>query len=195
MDIEIIVVGHLFALQSDLTGDAGGTVDGGLLMRVFSVSEFSAVAKLDGVHIRELLIDPVEIIGDRSVVCRRAGECFGCKTEFLLRGKPAGFDRFDRHRIIRRIGQNSNILVVLGCCTDHRRSADIDELDEFFEREILFRHLLERIQIDTEDVDSLDAVFHHNIVIGASAAEKTAVDFRVEGLYATVHHLGKTGVV
>jgi hypothetical protein len=86
--------------------------------------------------------------------------------------------------------------VVLGCRTDHGRAADVDVLDGG--RQVaawLVDGGFERVQVDRNQVDRLDAVLVHDGVVDTATAEDAAVDFRVQGLDPTVHHFGETGVV
>ena len=53
----------------------------------------------------------------------------------------------------------------------------------------------ERIEIDHQQVDRLDAVRAHDLIVGAAPAEQAAVHARMQRLEAAVHQLGKAGVV
>jgi hypothetical protein len=80
----------------------------------------------------------------------------------------------------------------------HRRPADVDVLDGFFERAPGLRDgLAERIKVDDHEVDRLDArLLDRRHVLGQVAArEQAAVHFRVQRLQAAVEHLRVAGVV
>ena len=55
--------------------------------------------------------------------------------------------------------------------------------------------LLERVEVDADEVDRLDAVLlHRGDVLGVVAlGEQAAVDLRVQRLDPAVHHLGEAG--
>jgi hypothetical protein len=88
--------------------------------------------------------------------------------------------------------------VVLGGRADHARPADVDVLDRLVERHARLAHrLLERVEVDADQVDRLDAVLAHGgHVLGVVAqGEQAAVDLRVQRLDAAVHHLREAGDV
>jgi len=53
--------------------------------------------------------------------------------------------------------------------------------------------LLERVQIDDQQVDRRDAVLGHHRFVNAAAAEQTAVHLRMQRLDAAIHDLGEAG--
>jgi hypothetical protein len=62
--------------------------------------------------------------------------------------------------------------MVLRGGADHRGTADVDVLDGVIDRRVLARDgLLERVQVDGEQVDRLDAVFAHGHFVGAAASQ------------------------
>ena len=86
-------------------------------------------------------------------------------------------------------------IVILGRGAHHRRTADVDVLDRVLVRAVrLSRRSRERIEIDDQQVDRLDAVRRHDRVVDAAAAEQAAVHLRMQRLDAAVHDLGKAGV-
>jgi hypothetical protein len=87
--------------------------------------------------------------------------------------------------------------MVLGGGADHGRPADIDILDTGFEITALRDGLLERIEIDRQDIDRTDAVRLHGFGVRGIAAyrQQAAMHGRVQRLDAAVHHFGETGEV
>ena len=80
----------------------------------------------------------------------------------------------------------------------HRRAADVDVLDRILQRAAGFGDgRLERIQVDHEHIDGVDAVRGQCRTVLAQIAprQQPAVDLRVQRLDAAVEHLGKAGVV
>ena len=78
------------------------------------------------------------------------------------------------------------------------RAADVDLLDQLVERRLgVAPRPCKRIQIHDDEVDRLDALSgQRREVVGPMAAgQDAAVDRRMEGLDAAVHHLGEAGDV
>src|SRR5690606_19585395 len=85
--------------------------------------------------------------------------------------------------------------VVLGGGPDHGWSADVDVLDAVVKRSALRQRLLERIEIDDQEVDGFDAMrlCRRDMLLVAAHGEQAAVDRRVQRLHAAIEHLGKPG--
>ncbi len=93
-------------------------------------------------------------------------------------------------------GDHGDVLPVLGRRADHRGSADVDVLDQLFERRVFLRgDLFEFVEIDADQIDGRDAVLGNGLhVLGLGAhGEDAAGNARVNGLHAAVEHLGKAG--
>ena len=88
--------------------------------------------------------------------------------------------------------------MVLRSRAQHRGPADVDVFDCVGNRAALLGYRsFKRIQIDDDQVDHSDSVFRrlrHVRGIGTQA-EQPAVNLRVEGLDAPVHHFGKSRIV
>ena len=113
-----------------------------------------------------------------------------------LDGAVVAAHLLDHARVLVGGGDDGDELVVLGGRADHAGPADIDVLDRLFERALGFRdRLLERVEVDADQVDRLDAVLAHglDVFLLVPQAEQRAVDLRVQGLDPAVHHLGKAG--
>ena len=75
-------------------------------------------------------------------------------------------------------------------------TADVDLLDQVVEAHVAARRgLLERVEVDDDHVDRRDTeLARRREVVGMVAPrEDPAVDGRMQGLHAAVHHLGKAG--
>ena len=97
-------------------------------------------------------------------------------------------------RVVGRIDDDGHALMILGGGADHRRPADIDVLDRVFVGAIRLRHGGgEWIQIHDQQIDRLDAVRLHDVLVDVTA-EQTAVNLRMQRLHAAVHDFRKTGV-
>ena len=86
--------------------------------------------------------------------------------------------------------------MVFCCRTDHGRAADIDVLDGG--RQVAARlgdGGFERVEVNRDQIDRLDAVLAHDVIVNAATAQDATVDFRVQGFHPTVHHFCKAGVV
>ncbi len=58
-----------------------------------------------------------------------------------------------------------------------------------------FNHGLKRIEIDHHQVDSVNAMRLHDFSVKVATRKDAAMDFRMQGLDATFHQLGKACVV
>ena len=62
--------------------------------------------------------------------------------------------------------------MILRCRANHRRTTDVDVLNGFGNRRVLSSDgLLERIQVDDQQIDGFDTVFIHNRLIGTAASQ------------------------
>ena len=85
--------------------------------------------------------------------------------------------------------------MVLRRGAQHGRAADVDVLDRVGEAAIRIRHrLLERIEVDDQQVDPCDAMLAHRVGVGITPREQSCVDLRMKRLHAAVHHLREPGV-
>src|SRR6476619_6355137 len=89
---------------------------------------------------------------------------------------------------------NSNIVCILRCRTNHRRATDVDLFDRFFQRDTLAHDGLHKwIEIHNEDVDWLDSVLLHggDVLRIVANPKQSAVYTWMECLHAPVHHFWK----
>ena len=133
---------------------------------------------------------------DGGVVTRGVAEYLVCKAAAGGAVDLAAFQLIGDIAVVGRVDQYRDRSVVFGRRAQQRRAADIYILDALFKRAVGSGHgLLERVQIDHDDVDGVDAVIGHDLVIGAAPTEEATVDAWVQGLEAPSHHFRKAGVV
>ena len=87
---------------------------------------------------------------------------------------------------------------VLRRAAQHRRPADVDHLDRLLLADaVLPRDLLERVQVDADEVEQLDPVLGERGEVGLdlAAGEDAGMDSGMEGLDAAAEHLGELGQV
>ncbi len=199
-----IVVGKLLALHLRCRGDARAVravgVERGALVRILAIAQrlppdagqHEARRKFLAFHAREPL-------RDRGVV--GAGARIGGGGEALLEREAhraaVGRHFVHQRRIVRRVGDDGDEIVVLRGRADEGRPADVDVLDALLEARALRHGRFERVEIDHHEVDRLDAVLLHRLEVPGRVAprEDAAVDLRLQRLHAPIHHLGKAGVV
>ena len=92
--------------------------------------------------------------------------------------------------VIARLDHDGDVGVVLGGGADHRRAADIDILDAVVESRAARHGLLERIEIDHQEIDRPDVVRAHRFGMRGIVAdgEQAAMHRRMQRLDAAVHH-------
>ena len=101
-----------------------------------------------------------------------------------------------KHRVVfGRIDHHGDIAMVLGPGADHRRSADVDILDDRRGVGAAGQRLLERIEVGDQHIDAGNAVGLHGLgMLGIVAnSQEPAMDTGMQGLHPAVHDLGKAG--
>ena len=197
-----VVVREFLALQLPCRRDRsargqGIRVERRRLMRVLAVAQVLLLAESGREGIRERACRPA---GGRSQPDTSASywavwpKAFAASRRRDRLGDAARAQLRERARVVRGIDEHGDARVVLGGGPQHRGTPDVDVLDRVLVAAVRARNGLgERIEVDDEDVDRLDALFAHDGVVGAGAAEQGAVDFRVQGLHAPVHDLREAG--
>ena len=118
------------------------------------------------------------------------------QVETLGVGQAAGLEGLDDAGVVAGVDHDGHIFVVLRRRADHGRAADVDVLDGVGQVAIRLGHGgFEGIEIDRDQVDRLDAVLVHHRAVQRTATEDAAMDLRVQGLDAAVHHFREAGVV
>ncbi|MND65529.1 hypothetical protein D3C80_569000 [compost metagenome] len=207
-----VVERQLLALQLDSGGNAGFAflrfyVERRALVRVLAVAHFLGLDELAVEGARECaaafggqgiagLVDGAQVVGDHAVVGGGVLERLEGQVETLGVGQAAGLEAFEDTGVVAGIDHDGDVLVVLRRGTDHGRTADVDVLDGGGQVAVrLGDGGLEGVEVDRDQVDRLDAVLFHHRAVEIATAEDAAVDLRVQGLHATVHHFREAGVV
>ena len=140
-----------------------------------------------------------EVRGDGAVVGGGAGKNFGGEFSAQRQSGLAGFGNlFGDFSIVSRVDDHCDAVMILRGAAKHGRAADIDVFDGVVQGDVGFGDgLFERIQIDDDEIDGLDAVFADGGFVAGVAAdvEQAAVDFGVERFDAAIEHFGKAGVL
>ena len=141
---------------------------------------------------------PLQVVGDRRVVLRRCARrpwrpgASGCRW----RCSPLARDFLQHSGVIGRIDQHGDVGVVLGGGAQHRRSADVDVLDRLVVAAVgPGDGGRERIEVDHQQVDRLDAVLRSSPPRRCRAGRAGRRGLRVQRLDAPVHDLREAGVV
>ena len=181
-------------------------VERGLLVRVLAVAQVEPLAELQRQQVGEVGRGRAavaagahglrQVRGDHRVVLRRVR--VRLRREAQARGiahaAVVALHLGEHRAVVERIDHDGDAVVVLGRGAHHRRPADVDVLDGVLEGAAgLGDGRGERIQVDDDEVDRLDAVLAHHGVVGAAPAEQAAVDLRVQGLDPAVHDLREAG--
>jgi hypothetical protein len=175
-------------------------VESGTLVRVFAIAHDGLQSPAKGAPAR--LLD-LQRLGkpsrDRSVI--GGGSREGLGGELLAKRQRQAADVhlqcIDKGRVIFRIDDRRHIGVVLGGRADHRRTADVDILDDRRIVAACVANLIERVEVDHQEIDRLDAMrVHRFLMFGvATNGEQTAMDRRMQRLHPPVHDFGKTGQI
>ncbi|OIQ72254.1 hypothetical protein GALL_461190 [mine drainage metagenome] len=205
-----VVVGELLALQLNKARqragrNAGVTIEGGVLVRILAVAQIHHLGELgvEAVRERKLLASRIQrgqIVADGAVIFGSVRKGFLGQRQacFGANRTAAGFEFTGECGIIRWIGDDGDMAVVLGRCTHHGRAADIDVLDGF--RKFAIRigdGFAERVQVDHHHVDRRNICRLHgqHMFRQVAPAEDAAMDPGMQGLDAPVQHFREAGVV
>ena len=199
LDVENVGVAEFLALH---LGEklAEIPVKRALLVRVVTVAELLFERQAEGEIGAGAGPALAEVVGDGGVVLRGPHEDFhGELLAQALGGVAHVFLHFlDHPRVVGGIDDDGHAGVVFRRTAQHRRAADVDFLDGFFERDLRFRDgFLERIKIHHHQIDGRDVVRLglRDVLRVVAALEQSAVDFRVERLQPTVEKLGRAGEI
>ena len=180
-------------------------VEGGTLVRVFAVAQVhhldEAAVGLGGEgaahgHLRRSIGDGRQVVADRRVVLGHAVEGGHRQREAGLCRQCAGVGGQFLHQagVLVRRGGHRHPGEILGRAAQHRRAADVDVLHRLGQAAVgAGGHRLERIQVQHQQVDRVDAVLGHHRLVDAGAAEQAAVHPRMQGLDPAIHHFGELG--
>ena len=178
--------------------DSGPSVESGALVRVLAVAQFARQLAAERAPLgRALLGLAREPIGNRRVIGRRArvGLLRHLAAEAQPRRAVVGLQFLEQARIILDVDDHDDVGVILRRGANHRGAADVDVLDHLVERRGALKRVLERIEVDHQEIDGRDAVRDHRRLmrgIGTNG-EQAAVDARMQRLQPAVHHFRKSG--
>ncbi len=200
--IRNIVEGKRFALQlaggRDAEPPIARQIETGGLVRVFAVAEGAREAAAKGPAWPVPSVGRgSQPIGDGCVV--GGGTREGPLGEAQARGaggRPAMAREFgDQRPVVVTVDHNRDIAMIFCCSADHGGAADVDVLDAFGERRALGHGLLERVQIDDQEIDRRDVVGLHrsDMIRIVAARQKAPMHLWVERLESPIHHLGEAG--
>ncbi len=204
-----VVVRQFLALQLRIAGEQTGAnrvfaIERGRLVRIFAVAHLLQPHPLARQHFRIrppalLSIERRQVVRDHAVVARGMSEDLLRERKARHCAHRAGRAQLLEHTgVIGGIDDGRHALVVLGCRSQHRRSADVDVLDRVVEAAVrICDSALERVEVDRQYFDRVDPMLGqrlHMRWIGPTR-QQPGMDARVERLDAPVEHLGKAGVV
>jgi hypothetical protein len=191
------------AVATLVAAEAGFGKEGGALMGVFAVTHRLLALKLQAQSAGvgqgfASLQSPAQIVGDGAVVAGRVLEDLDRQVEAGGVGDGAallGHFRQDA-AVVRGIDHHGHGGMVLGGGAQQGRAADVDVLDGGCQVAAGFGHgLLEGVEVDDYQVDGLDAVIPHDLVVKAAATQDATMNQGVKGLDPARHHLREAGVV
>ena len=132
-----------------------------VLVRIFAIAQRLEQLSAEGAELRRVVFQQAcEPVRDRRVIGRGARIRLGGETAAEReRGRAAVGGHFVKHRrIILRLDDDGDLVVVLRRRADHRWAADVDILDPLLESRAFVDGLLERIEVDHEKIDRRDTV-------------------------------------
>ncbi len=199
-----VVVGELLALHLARGGDAVArdrrAIERGALVRVLAIAQRLGEASAEGAEVgRGIVEHGREPVGDRRVIGRGASISLGGEAFPQRQRRRAAMSckLGGDGRIVGGLDDDRDVGMVLRRGADHRRAADVDVLDAVVIACAPRDRVLERVEVDDEEIDRGDAVGRHGarmLFVGADR-EQAAMDFRMQRLDAAVHHLRKPGEI
>ena len=116
-------------------------------------------------------------------------------AELCRDGAAAGLEFAEKLEIVRRIGDHGHAVMGLRGRPDHRRAADVDALDQRIGIRALGEAGLERVEVDDDQIDHLDAMRleRRPILRDMAPGEQAAMDGRMQGLHPAVQDLREAG--
>ena len=136
--------------------------------------------------------------GNGAVIGGSARKNFRCQfaSQFECRIAVGG-NLFRDFRVIQRINDHRDTVVIFCRAAEHGRPADVNVLDRVVQRHVRSGDgLLERIKIHNDEINRLNVMRADSGFVRFVAAneKQTAVDFRMERFDAAIEHFGKAGV-
>ena len=219
--VEHVVVGQLLALEGRLAGRerarfgarARSAIPGSQLVRVLAVPQCLDLLERDGQRRRIWILRPRQAGLVWEVDARRVHPTrkVGGDPRVVRRGMPKRLDRERRpkpqrdltpserredRRISVRRRDDRDIGVILGRGADHRRTADVDLLDELVERDArTLRGRRKRIEVHHHELERADrrGAQRVAVLVAPGIREDPGMDAWMQCLDAPVEHLRKPG--
>ena len=183
---------QLLDAGEQMRADAPLGVVGGALVRVLAVGEVEVLLEHRREDRRERLAAG-EPGRDRRLVARRGGERRRREPAARLVRELARRAQLGEHRlVVVGAADRRDVREVLRGAAQHRRAADVDHLDGLLLADaVLAGDLLERVEVDADEVEQLDPVLGERgeIRLDLAPGEDAGVDARVERLHAAAEHL------
>ena len=139
-----------------------------------------------------------EVVGDHAVVRGGVLEGFDGEVETRFQGQRpiVGVHLINNGGVIAALDHDGDIFMVLGRGAHHGRATDINILYGIFQRAAFAGNGLgERVEVNDNHINWCDIMLLHDGVVLTATAKNAAVDFRVQGFDASIHHFRETGVI
>ena len=167
-------------------------------MRVLAVAQLLHLAEVEHEVLGKVRLLLPEPVGDGRVVVSGMVKGLCSEAASRLEGEltAAAFQLAQHLVVVGRVGDYAHAGEVLGRRAHHAGAADIDVLHGLgFAHAALSDGLLKGIEVDHHQIDGLYAQVFDGLEVGRLGAvgEDAPVDGRMQGLYPSVHDLGKTG--
>ena len=191
----------MLCLRDTARGWAVGQIKRSTLVRIFAIAQLDRTAHRDRQRIRErlALIGKTEPLRDHAVIAGGRGKSLGSHILAEVYRRPAVVLLQFRQqcRIVGRIGDDGDEIVILSRAAHHGGSADIDILDNLVAFRAFGNGLGKGVEIDDHQINSGDIMFFHRSDMSGIIApgKQAAMDLGVEGLDPAIHHFGEIGNV
>src|SRR5690606_21085558 len=143
--------------------------------------------------------DPAaKVVGDGAVVGGGVLERLDRQIEAqpIGQGTTIGVHVLQHAGVVAGVGDDAHVGIVLRRGAHHGGAADIDVLDGVFQAAIRVGDgPLEGVEVRHHQINGLDVVIRHDLIILAAPAKDAAVHFGVQGLHPSVHHFREAGVI
>ena len=145
-------------------------------------------------------MQPGEVITDRTVIlCGVAEGLLGqLKTPLQTKRTFIAVQFLPEAGVVRSIGNNGDVLIILCRSAHHGGTADVDILDGVFDCTVRLSHrLLEGVEIDYHHIDRRDVMLLHGRQVAGqiAPAQNAAMHFGMQGLHSSIEHFRKARVV
>ena len=203
LGVDVVVVAHLLAVQllcvAKARAGAAVGVHRGLLVRVLAIAQHGRPLQRETGECRPALVVPGglhrEPGGHRNVVGRGVRKCLGRQQASLVEREPAVAHGGQYVPVTVGIDDHGDGRVVLRRRSHHRRAADVDLLHALVGCGTARDGLAERIEVDHDEVERLDAelVELRPVGVEAQVGQDARVHAGVQRLDPPVEALREAG--